>query len=186
MREAFAKAQYTNIQQAREKLIRNGGILDKQLLRAALGKRQPQPRMWGVAGQVDLRIRLAVPPAQHLVLLKYLNMLPEASDITRIEGIGQALAVWFRGPRALGNFLLKWCTSEHSFKKTKVCTLKPAQTCIAIFPDDVLAIQELHMAGEGMDTESICVSCRASGVQPISTSASNQARSNSRRAFLLC
>jgi len=182
VREAFAKAQYTNIQQAREKLIRNGGTLDKQLLRAALGKRQPRPRMWGVAGQVDLGIRLAVPPAQHLVLLTYLNMLPEASGITRIEGIGQALAVWFRGPRALGDFLLKWCTSEHSFKKTKVCTLKPAQTYIAIVPDDILAIQELHMAGEGMDTESICVSCRASGVQPISTSASNQARGNSRRA----
>ena len=73
--------------------MRNGGILDNQLLRAALGKRQPRPRMWGVAGQEDLGVCLTVPPAQHLVLLTYLHMLPEASGITRIEGIGQALAV---------------------------------------------------------------------------------------------
>jgi len=161
VREALTKAQFTNIQQAREKLIRNGGILDKQVLRAALGKRQPRPRMWGLAGQVDLGVRLTAPPAHHLVLLTYLDTLPEASGITKIEGTGQALAVWFRGPRALGDFLLKWCTSEHSFKEVKVCTLKPAQTYIAIVPDDILAIQELHMASEGMDTESTCVGYRA-------------------------
>ena len=155
LQEAFAKAQFTNIQQARAKLVRSGGLLDKQLLRAALGKRQPRPRMWGVAGQVDLGISLEVQPKQHQTLLSYLNALPEASGIVKIEGTGQALVVWFRGPRALGDFLLRWCTTDHPFKEANVHTLKPGQTYIAIVPDDILAVQELHMASEGMDTESM-------------------------------
>ena len=182
VREAFAKAQFTNIQQARAKLVRSGGLLDKQLLRAALGKRQPRPRMWGVAGQVDLGISLVVPPKQHQTLLSYLNALPEASGIVKIEGTGQALVMWFRGPRAFGDFLLKWCTTDHPFKEVNVHTLKPGQTYIAIVPDDILAVQELHMASEGMDTESICSNCREPGVQPISTTALKQVRGNPQRA----
>ena len=182
VREAFAKAQFTNIQQARAKLVRSGGLLNKQLLRAALGKRQPRPRMWGVAGQVDLGISLVVPPKQHQTLLGYLNALPGASGIVKIEGTGQALVVWFRGPRTLGDFLLRWCTTDHPFKEANVHTLKPGQTYIAIVPDDILAVQELHMASEGMDTESICSNCREPGVQPISTTALKQVRGNPQRA----
>ena len=182
VREAFSRAQFTNIQQAREKLIRTGGVLDKQLLRAALGKRQPRPRMWGVAGHVDLGASLAIPSAQHQALLTYLHTLPEAADIIRVEGTNQALAVWFRGPRALGDFLSKWCMADHPFGDITVRTLKPPRTYVAIVPDDILAVQELHMASEGMDTESICLTCRTPGVQPISTSALKQACGNPKRA----
>jgi hypothetical protein len=138
--------------------------------------------MWGVAGQVDLGISLEVPPKQHHTLLSYLNALPEASGIVKIEGTGQALVMWFRGPRAFGDFLLKWCTTDHPFKEVNVHTLKPGQTYIAIVPDDILAVQELHMASEGMDTESICSNCREPGVQPISTTALKQVRGNPKRA----
>ena len=103
VREAFAKAQFTNIQQAREKLVRSGGLLDKQLLRAALGKRQPRPRMWGVAGQVDLGVSFAVLPRQHQMLLIYLNSLPEASMIRHSQNRGHwpGLSCVVSGPAGL-------------------------------------------------------------------------------------
>ena len=56
VREDFTKARFKNIKKAQAKLIRSGGILDKQLLHAALGKRQPRPRMWGISGAIKLGV----------------------------------------------------------------------------------------------------------------------------------
>ena len=45
-----------------------------------------------------------------------------------------------------------------------------------------MAVQELHMTREGMDTESICLHCKSKGVEPIVTSASHQLCGNPSRA----
>ncbi len=41
--------------------------------------------------------------------------------------------------------------------------LVPSNTYIAYFPDDMLALQELHLAGEGVETELICPDGQKSG-----------------------
>ena len=114
VREDIAKARFANIQQARQKLIRSGGVLDSHLLRAALGKRQPRPRMWGISPPVSAPVSLGVsyqlPYDQHLPLLLYLNTLQETAACVRVEGSSQSLNLWFQGPRAVGDFLVRWCS----------------------------------------------------------------------------
>ncbi len=54
--EDFTKAQFKNIKKANAKLICSGGVVDKQLLHDAQGKRQPRPPMWGISGAVELGV----------------------------------------------------------------------------------------------------------------------------------
>ena len=71
----------------------------------------------------------------------------------------------------MGGFLVRWCLQEFPLGKL---TLASPPRNIAIVPDDMLAVQELHMAREGMNSESIFMRCRAPGAQPISTAADSQ------------
>ena len=48
----------------------------------------------------------------------------------------------------------------------------------------MLAVQELHMAREGMDSASICLICSAKGIQPIVISSTAQQFGDSRRLIL--
>ena len=171
VREDFTKARFSNIRQAQAKLIRSGGVLDKHLLHEALGIRQPRQRMWGLSGKVELGVRIVAPCEQHKTVLEYLRTLPEMVTAVSVEGTNQALHIWFRGPRALGDFLIRWCADGSLFNTLSVCLLAPPTTYVAIVPDDMLAVQELHLAREGMDTGSICSRCRSVGVQPITTTA---------------
>ena len=90
--------------------------------------------------------------------------------------------IWFRGPRALGDFLVRWCAQAPPFGQVAIRTLAPPTTYVAIVPDDVLAVQELNLAREGMYSESICCKCRSPVVQPIVTTATSQKCGNPRRA----
>jgi hypothetical protein len=110
VREDFAKARFENIKRAQAKLIRSGGVLDKQLLHAALGKRQPRPRMWGISGAVELGVSICTPHTRHSEVLEYLGLLSEMATAVSIEGRRQSLNIWFRGPRALGDFLAMVCS----------------------------------------------------------------------------
>ena len=74
----------------------------------------------------------------------------------------------------MGGFLVRWCSQESPLGKLTFRALASPPDNIAIVPDDMLAVQELHMAREGMISESICMRCRAPGVQPISTAADSQ------------
>ena len=181
VRDDIAKAKYFNECRAQTMLIRSGGTVDSRLLANALGKRQPRPRMWGVAGQIDLGLRFTLCCKDQALLLKHLLVLPETEGVVRVEGTERALVMWFRGPRALGDFLACWCTLKLPLDKPPVRTLVPSDTYVAIVPDDILAVQELHLAGEGMDTESICPSCRRPEIQPIVTTAKAQPYGNSKR-----
>jgi hypothetical protein len=50
----FAQARFLNAQNFRSQLMKSGGVLDRQALQAALGKRQPRQRMWGLSGPAVL------------------------------------------------------------------------------------------------------------------------------------
>ena len=178
IREHREKARYLNIQQLRKRLTLQGGVLDSYAIQAALGKCKPRPRMWGVSGVAALGVSLVVTAAQHAAILEHLSTLSAAVGIQRVVGTDSAIQLWFRGPRPLGDFLLQWCCSKHPWSSTRLCTLDLPGQFLAITPDDMMAVQELHMAAEGMDSESICPNCRMPGVKPIVTSATAQQHGN--------
>ena len=45
----FARARFLNVQNFRYQLMKSGGVLDQQTLQAALSKRQPRQRRWGLS-----------------------------------------------------------------------------------------------------------------------------------------
>ena len=66
--------------------------------------------------------------------------------------------------------------------RTPIRPLQPPGKYIAIRPDDMLSVQEWHMASEGMDTYSVCPTCRQQGLHVLSTSATQQRFGNPTRA----
>jgi hypothetical protein len=61
--------------------------------------------------------------------------------------------------------------------------IQPPGQYIAIRPDDMLSVQESHMASKGMDTYSVCPACRIKGLHVLNTSAVLQKFGNSYRAI---
>ena len=130
--------------------------------------------MWALSGPAPLGIKQIVGRKEQANLLEFLYMLPESREIVRISNGQQDLQFWFRRPRLLGDFLNRWCSAHHSRSGSILHVLTPQPQFVAIVPDDMLAVQELHMAREGMDSESICPICSAKGIQPIVTSSTAQ------------
>ena len=136
--------------------------------------------MWALSGPAPLGIKQIVGRKEQANLLEFLYMLPESREIVRISSGQHDLQLWFRGLRLLGDFLNRWC-SARSWSGSILHVLAPQPQFVAIVPDDMLAVQDLHMAREGMDSESICPICSAKGIQPIVTSSTAQQFGDSRR-----
>jgi len=190
IREDFAQARFLNVQNFRHQLMKSGGVLDQQVLQAALGKRQPRQRMWGLSGPAVLGVALELHVSRMEDALALLRHMSSASRVVRIAvraggcspGQLSELQLWFRGPRQTGDFLVQWCTRIHDFGGVKLCPLFPPAHHVATDPDDMLAIQEWHMASEGLDTESGCPKCRSGNIQPITVTADNEPCGNPGRA----
>ena len=88
------------------------------------------------------------------------------------------LQLWFSGLQAFCDFLIEWCSAENSLRNLAVRTLAPPAPYVAILPDYMMAVQELHMTQEGMHTESICLQCKSKGVEPVVTSVLHQLSGN--------
>jgi hypothetical protein len=88
---------------------------------------------------------------------------------------------WLHGLRPLGDFLDLWCGADHAWASIDLEILSSNQQYVAIVPDDMLAVQELYMASEGMDSESVCFNCGMCGLQPIVTTANARPCGNPRR-----
>ena len=190
IRDDFAQARFLNAQNFRYQLMKSGGVLDQQVLQAALGKRQPRQRMWGLSGPAVLGVALLLHVSRMDETLALIQRMPSAVRIVRVvirdEGHSQGqlseLQLWLRGPRQTGDFLVQWCTRVHDLGNVKLCPLFPPDHYVATDPDDMLAIQEWHMASEGMDTESGCPRCRSGNIQPITVTAENEPCGNPGRA----
>ena len=140
--------------------------------------------MWGVSGPVELGVSIMAACDSHNKLLEFLSTMDTVECVQRLVGGSSDIQLWFRGPRPLGDFLTQWCTLHHAWRNVRLRTLAPAPQYVAIVPDDMLAVQELHMATEGMDSMSVCMSCRQPGVSPIVTKAVGQQNGNEKRAIL--
>ena len=183
VRESYEKARYNNLQNLRKKRKESAGVLDKRTIQAALGKCQPRQRMWGVSGKVVLGVRITRKADQlPAALLKLLQDLEVAENIVHLSGDEQGLTAWFSGPRQAGDFIAYWSSVVYPETKNSIDPLSPPGKYIATRPDDMLSIQEWHMASEGMDTYSNCPICQANGLHVLSTSASQQKFGNLSRA----
>jgi hypothetical protein len=126
----------------RLKLMKRG-FLDARTLQTALGVLQPR-HMFAISGKVATGVRLGT-KGQVARVLEILAELPAAGEAVQILNTSTGLQVWFRGPQPLGNFLTAWCAHEHNQNITSV-PLYPQGTYVAITPEDMLAVQELHLA----------------------------------------
>ena len=190
IRDDFAQARFLNAQNFRHRLMKSGGVLDQQVLQAALGKRQPRQRMWGLSGPAVLGVALMLHVSRMEEALALIQRMSSAVSVVRVAvrdegrspGLLSELQLWFRGPRQTGDFLVQWCTRIHALGGVKLCPLFPPDHYVATDPDDMLAIQEWHMASEGLDTESGCPRCRSGTIQPITVTAENEPCGNPGRA----
>ena len=95
----------------RRKIAEADGVLDKQVLDAALGKRRPKQRMWGPSGAVTIGISFEISSDQLLSVITYLQGLMSATqNVVPVLKHAHSLQLWFRGPRTLGDFLVEWCS----------------------------------------------------------------------------
>ena len=104
-----------------------------------------------------------------------------------MEGRKTGLTLWFSGPRQAGNFVAHCCSDGHPLRSIRLEVLPPQGQYIATRPDDILAVQEAHMAREGMDTHSVCPACQAKGLHALSVqTVKQQYGSNTRAVKFFC
>ncbi len=156
VRETYEKARYNNLLNLRKKRKDSHGFLDKHTIQEALGKCQPRQRMWGVSGTVVLGVQLEIEAEKHLQMLEHLGTMETANDVVHLEGRSTGLTLWFSGPRQAGTFVADCCSGARPLGTTPLRMLQPRSQYVALRPDDILAVQEWHMASEGMDTYSVC------------------------------
>ena len=80
----FARARFLNVQNFRYQLMKSGGVLDQQTLQAALGKQQPQQRMWGLSGPAVLGVAFELHVSRIEGALELLRKMATASRVVRV------------------------------------------------------------------------------------------------------
>ena len=112
----------------------------------------------GVSGTVVLGVQLDIEAEKHPQMLERLGAMETANDVVHLEGRSTVtgLTLWFSGPRQAGTFVADCCSGARPLGTTTLRMLQPRSQYVALRPDDILAVQEWHMASEGMDTYSVC------------------------------
>jgi hypothetical protein len=128
-----------------------------------------------------LGVQLDIEAEKHLQILEHLGTMETANDIVHLEGGSTGLTLWFSGPRQAGTFVADCCSGARPLGATPLRMLQPRSQYVALRPDDILAVQEWHMASEGMDTYSVCPACRAKDLQVLSVTSTHQQYGNRAR-----
>ena len=119
--------------------------------------------------------------------MENLGTMGSANDLVYLDGRSAGLTLWFSGPRQAGTFVADCCSGAHPFGTTLLQMLQPQSQYVALRPDDILAVQEWHVVSEGMDTYSVCPTCRAEDLQALSvTSAHHQYGNRTRAVKFFC
>ena len=139
-----------------------------------MGKHRPNQQMWGLLGPITIGLSLDLGSEQLLSVILHLLSISTTQNIVRVLKNTHTLQLWFSGPQAFCDFLIEWRSAENSLRNLAVRTLPPPAPYVAILPDDMMAVQELPMTREGMDTESSYLQCKSKGVEPVVTSALHQ------------
>jgi hypothetical protein len=181
--ESYEKARFNNLQNWRKKQKEANGILDKRTIQAALGKCQPRQRMWGMSGKIVLGVCIEFQAGKHLAMIEFLRTLPTIEEVVYLSGIENGLSLWFSGPRQAGDFITHWSSTVYPTERTPLHPLLPPEQYVPICPDNMLSVREEYMAGEGMDTYSVCPACQSESLHVLSTTATRQKFGNPRRAI---
>ena len=182
MQYAFERAMESNLRRLRGR-VRASPQLTSDMLQAALGKAPPQQRVWGISGQAPIGAELGIPPPDYLAALEWLCTFKSTPMVQRVAGSEHGLQLWFRGPRLLGDFIVEWCMKKYKWSTAPLRLLNSPDSYVAIMPDDMLAMQELCLARQGMASTSQCPQCSGQDMNPIVASALNQPRGSEKRAI---
>jgi hypothetical protein len=98
-------------------------------------------------------------------MLEFLRTLPTTAEVVYLSGNDNGLSLWFSGPRQAGDYITHWSSTVYPTKRTPLHPLLPPEQYVAIRSDDMLSVQEAYMAGEGMDTHSVCPACQAKSLR---------------------
>ena len=157
-----------NVGRLRGRVRANPESLNAATIQSAIGKTPIQQRVWGIAGQAPIGVSHRIPPEGSLCdLLKQLRALEATRFAQCIQGTTEGVQMWFRGPRPLGDFLTEWSQAQPVGNRSVVRLLAAPPDYVAIPPDDILAMQELHLSRAGMSNISCCHRCKSAEVQPI-------------------
>ncbi len=114
-------------------------------------------------------------------MIEQLRGLRSTEAAQRVAGNEDEIRVWFRGSRPFGDFIAEWSQQDHT-AQTQLRLLDSPDTYIAVMPDDMLAMEELYLARQGMADASKFQRCQGGEVLAIVTSASHQPLGCARRA----
>jgi len=109
LRNAFDKAIQANLHRLHCRFKAHPEELTKEALQAALGKIPPKSCVWGIAGQVPIGVSVSLNAGDEGELVEVLRNMSSTCAAELIVGTPEAVEIWFRGPRPLGDFLLDWC-----------------------------------------------------------------------------
>ena len=156
---AFERAVETNLRRlhgrARAHPENQAEMLTAEVLQAALGKTPPKSRTLGVSGQVPIGVSMKLNADDGSELIKTLRAMRNTREAERVVDGPLGLELWFRGPRPLGEFLLEWCEERGGSCGRRLDLLDSPQAFVAILPDDMLAMQELFLARQGMSPSAV-------------------------------
>jgi hypothetical protein len=138
------------------------------------GKCQLRQRMWGVSGTVISGVKIEILAEKQLVMLDFLSTLQTTENTVYLSGDGEGLSIWLGGPRQAGNLITHWSSTVYPNTSIPMRPLLLPGQYNAIRPDDMLSAQEGFMAGECMDTYSVCPTCQAKGLHILSASATRK------------
>ena len=107
--DSYAKANFRNQENWQRKIAEADGVLNNQVLEAALGKRRPKQRMWGLSGPITIGLSLDLGSEQLLSVNSHLRRMSTTQNIVRALKYTHSLQLWFSGPGAFSDFLVEWC-----------------------------------------------------------------------------
>ena len=174
LRHAFERAVEGNLRRLRGRIRTNPEMLTAEMLQAAIGKAPPRPCIWGIAGTVPVGVRVHIDPDVCPVgpaILEHLRAMASTRELQAVAGSNHHLELWFRGPRPLGNFLVEWSSELPGRVGRRIHLLDAPEDFVAVIPDDMLAMQELCLARQGMAPTAQCPTCGSQAIQPVVTAA---------------
>ena len=79
--DSYAKAIFQNQENWRRNIAEEDGVLDKQVLEAALGKHRPKQLMWGLLGPITIGLSLEL-GSEQLLACNHPKYCPSAQEHT--------------------------------------------------------------------------------------------------------
>mmetsp|Transcript_17317 Transcript_17317/g.47682 ORF Transcript_17317/g.47682 Transcript_17317/m.47682 type:complete len:474 (-) Transcript_17317:1074-2495(-) len=169
IKDAISKATSRNLQQLRARALAKPHQVESMMVQTALGQVRSNHRMWGLTARLPTGLSFTGPPEQAATVLSHMSHIMASRALNQLSctaaGPLVQLQVWIPSPRFVGDFLTAWSTDSTRPPCSLQITSHP-EPVVVTTAEDLLAVQELHLAQEGMDSFATCTHCGRAPVQP--------------------